>query len=260
MFCTLPPPIPSQRTPAPAASSQTQRTTTSSFTPPPIPSMSMYHCAAAPCFHGSCLVKLADGTMKRVDQIQPGDYVLCPSSTRPSPSSSPSAEPTAGIIIAQVQAMLRTFSSSGSMNLISFQNGLLVTPWHPIKSTLHHRWTFPADAAASNDDDKSPQFLSIKTEAVYSFLLGPELHFQTYERINPKEMNRGQSMLINEMECITLAHGIHDDPVASHAFYGTESVVGSMTKKGISREGYVDLYEGDVVKDSVTNLAIDFRI
>jgi hypothetical protein len=142
------------------------------------------------------------------------------------------------------------------MNLVSLQSGLLVTPWHPIKS--QNKWTFPA-TLFSSDETKSTQYEPIKTEAVYSFLLGPELNFQTFERMNSNELNRGQSMMINEVECITLAHGILDDPVASHTFYATEDVVRAMAKKGISREGYVDLYEGDVVKDPVTNLAIDFR-
>lgn len=244
MFCTLPPPIPSQRTSV--HSTPPARSRPSNAYPPTVSSMSVYHCASAPCFHGSCLVTLADGTMKRVDQIQSGDFVICPSSTRQFPSSES--------IIAQVQSIIRTFSSSGSMNLVSLQSGLLVTPWHPIKS--QNKWTFPATLLNSDETRYEP----IKTEAVYSFLLGPELNFQTFERINPNEMNRGQSMMINEVECITLAHGILDDPVASHTFYATEDVVRAMTKKGISREGYVDLYEGDVIKDPVTNLAIGFRM
>jgi hypothetical protein len=238
--------------------------------------MRMYHCAAASCFDGSCLVTLADGTKKRVDLIHPGDYVLCPSSTR-----RPSSEP----IIAQVQSILRSFSSSdGSMDLISFPNGLLVTPWHPIKSPNSQQWTFPAllhdlQIKEENSSDLTaspavaspaaafakPQLLSMKTKAVYSFLLGPELNFQTFQRIktsgDPKsDMNRGQSMLINETECITLAHGISNDPVASHSFYGTEAVVSAMEKKGISQEGYVDIFKGDIVKDPKTNLVIGFRM
>jgi hypothetical protein len=228
---------------------------------------------------------MADGTMKRVDHLKQGDLVLCPSSTRV-----PSSEP----IIAQVQSILRTFSSTGSMKLISFPNGLLITPWHPIKLEKSEKWTFPAllhaTASVSSPDSSSLlDFISIETKAVYSFLLGPESVLMsssssspgpssTLKRLNPLDNDRGQSMRINGVICLTLAHGILHDEVASHSFYGTEKIVMAMKKRGtrfmskekqerdiraedveLMEEEYVDLFEGDILKDPLTNLAIGFN-
>jgi hypothetical protein len=214
---------------------------------------------------------MADGTTKRVDQMRQGDYVLCPSSTRP---SSGAGEP----IVAQVQSILRTFSSAGVMKLIYFpQSGLLVTPWHPIKSnTSAKKWTFPAVLHASKRPDDSIDFKPIKTEAVYSFLLGPELSSSSLQPLNCQERERGQTMKINGVECLALAHGILHDDIASHPFYGTEKIVTEMIKRGRGEGGrgvgssscgepskvieeYVDLFEGDVLKDPNTDLAMGFR-
>ena len=45
-------------------------------------------------------------------------------------------------------------------------------------------------------------------DAVYSFLL----------------KGNSTAMIINGITCITLAHGITDDPVAKHAYFGSDKV------------------------------------
>lgn len=79
---------------------------------------------------------------------------------------------------------------------------LMVTPWHPIKH--NDSWTFPSQLG--NVDEYA-------CDAVYSFLLEPG-HCD---------------MRIENVPCITLAHGIEHDEVASHAFYGTHAVVDAMS-------------------------------
>ena len=82
-------------------------------------------------------------------------------------------------------------------------------------------------------------------------------------------------MLINDIECITLAHGITEDEVATHPFYGTERIVNSMKKRASSSSSkseleselqfevqlpeYVDLHEGEMIKDSQSGLVCGFE-
>jgi hypothetical protein len=254
MFLTLPAPTPSRPLPTPAQAPP--RSSNASYycsAPAAAPTysfsdMSLYHSAAASCFHGSCLVTLSDSTTRPVAAIRQGDYVKCPLSTRFSSSSKNIC------VVAKVESILRTFSVSGMMNLVSFENGLLVTPWHPLN--IDGRWTFPADHGET---------VLYPTEAVYSFLLGPEmiLDLETNRILeySTDHMGRGQSMLINNMVCITLGHGIENDPVATHSFYGTERVVEAMRDRvgGWELPDYVDLLADDFVRDPMTQLVCGFR-
>lgn len=63
IFCGLPPPV--------------QSITHSSYSSssPTVVSMSDLNNSSAPCFHGSCTVKLLDGTIKFVKDVQRGDQL-----------------------------------------------------------------------------------------------------------------------------------------------------------------------------------------
>ena len=80
--------------------------------------------------------------------------------------------------------------------------GLQVTQWHPIK--VKGVWSFPLYLG------ETKEMLNVD---IFSFLLEPG-----YE-----DMLMGDSV-----PCITLAHGIENDPVATHPFYGTNKVVEEM--------------------------------
>lgn len=287
MFCTLPPPIPLS---LPSRSHSQPRLVSLNYNYQDYQSqcqsysyhpsynphyMSAYHSSSAPCFHGSCLVTMADGTKKTILNIKQGDYVLCPSSTHTTNKFDNNK-----IIISRVESILRTFTRFGVMELVSFESGLLVTPWHPIK--VNGKWTFPANTIEENQS-KSKMMYKM-TEAVYSFLLGTEIIIDKNDLNNPElfhelssaemtiittitPIKRGQSMLINDIECITLAHGIMNNEIATHSFYGSENVVNSMKKKvhllnsniNTKLPEYVNLHEGDIIKDNESQLACGFK-
>lgn len=50
-----------------------------------------------------------------------------------------------------------------------------------------------------------------------------------------------QDMYIEDVPCITLAHGIEDDEVATHPFYGTEKVIEAMQKHDGFADGLVEV-------------------
>ena len=104
----------------------------------------------------------------------------------------------------------------------------MATPWHPVM--VHGRWTFP------NDLGEAAEY---PCAAVFSFLLEPGF----------------QDMYIEDVPCITLAHGIEDDEVATHPFYGTEKVIEAMQKHHGFADGLVEVL--GVKRD--TNLASGFE-
>jgi len=96
--------------------------------------------------------------------------------------------------IATVRWILKTMCPRGTANLVQIGK-LYATPWHPVKP--HHLWIFPRSLGEA---------VHTPCEAVYSLLLDKP------------------SCYIEGVECIGLAHGIKNDDVASHAFFGTEKV------------------------------------
>ncbi len=112
---------------------------------------------------------------------------------------------------------------------------LMATPWHPV---MHNgRWTFPKDIGEAAE---------YPCDAVYSFLLEPGV----------------QDMYIEDVPCITLAHGIGNDAVATHAFFGTQAVVsalqdhpgfdtGLVTVQGVKRDTETNLVNGFIFSSDV---------
>ena len=163
--------------------------------------MSAYNRSDHPCFHAQARVLLADGKatkaacdVKRGDLVFGGNRVLC---------------------------VLRTECSQGEAELVSLPGGLLVTPWHPVKMMGESEWVFPADIAA-------PQVLLC--QAVFSFLVeknetASSRHNSNDNNINSSTNNFASEMTINGWTCATLAHGVTDDAVLGHPFFGTGAVV-----------------------------------
>jgi len=107
---------------------------------------------------------------------------------------------------ATVDCVVKTLTEDGRCDMVLLDNGLKSTPYHPI--LWKGSWTFPKDVKAATVGSKVP--------AVYSFAME----------------NRDAAMIINGVSCITLAHGIQDDPVASHSYFGTEAIVDDLKKLG----------------------------
>jgi Mg-chelatase subunit ChlD len=125
-FLKIPPPKPSR-----ASSTSTT-----------LSSMSSYYSSGAPCFHGSCSIRLHDGSTKQLRNLRRGDRVWSGNTND-----------------AVVRCVVKTLRS-GTDLLCELPAGLLVTPFHPVK--IGGSWRFPADLC-------SPKKMSC--DAVYSVLL-----------------------------------------------------------------------------------------
>jgi len=128
IFVKLPPPTPSYTSSA------------------PVSSMGTYHYSGNPCFHGNCLVQLANGTQKRVNLISKGDKVITASGKN-----------------VEVLCVVKTLIPSGKTHLVELEGGLLITPYHPVH--INDKWEFPCNLAETRE---------LPCSAVYSFVLKDE--------------------------------------------------------------------------------------
>tara|TARA_B110000285_G_scaffold19019_1_gene18442 strand:- start:4373 stop:6382 length:2010 start_codon:yes stop_codon:yes gene_type:complete len=116
-------------------------------------------------------------------------------------------------------------------NIVDYK-GLQVTQWHPVK--VKGTWSFPIYLGETKE---------VFDVDIFSFLL---------------ETGYEDMLMGDSVPCITLAHGIENDPVATHPFYGTNKVVEQMISMDGFEEGCVTVSNG-VVVDVETNLVCGFN-
>ena len=102
-------------------------------TAPPI-DMRRFNNRDNPCFHGDCVVQMADGSFKRVAEVVRGDTVMDVHGN-----------------VETVMCVVRTEVDGGFTELVELPSKLvssdvslplLVTPWHPV--VVQQSWSFPA--------------------------------------------------------------------------------------------------------------------
>lgn len=134
---------------------------------------------------------------------------------------------------ARVQCVIKTWCKDSSIKLVRLGT-LSVTPWHPVK--VNGQWDFPINHG---------QAVDTPCEAVYSYLL---------------EQPHREGMMIEGWECITMAHNIENDKVATHPFYGTDKVIDNLKQSSGFETGQVELQAGDcLTMDAKTNLVCGLR-
>jgi len=110
IFCKMPPPKPSKK-------QQHEKT---------VASMTTYYNRCGGCFHGDCIVEMADGTTKPLRMIKRGDRVI-----------SGKGEAV------KVLCVTRTRAPEKKMKLVHVPGTkLIATPWHPIM--IQSKWKFPS--------------------------------------------------------------------------------------------------------------------
>ncbi len=102
--------------------------------------------------------------------------------------------------------------------MVRFPTGLLITPWHPVRSIVSMEdWKFPCFVMGAVENVKILHF--------YDFVLEGKHQYAT----------------INYWEVATLGHGMTDNDVISHPYYGTEAVLKVLKDKDGWEEGFVEL-------------------
>lgn len=164
--------------------------------------MNAYYNCGGGCFTGDSLILCPNGTTKRVDKLKAGDQV----------SLHANAKTTKSLKTATVRWVVETISDEAGTRLVTLPNGPRITPWHPV--LWNGEWTFPAhiDVNGSGTLEHAP---ASQVPSVFNLVL---------------DGAAGHSPIISGVPVVTLGHGIKDDAVASHSYYGTQRVLDDLAK------------------------------
>lgn len=207
IFCDLPPPEPSiKNNPYATHYRGGSFNTRSAQLPRPVVNMRTFSQPSAGCFAGDCEVNVSIN--------QNGKQVMenrCLKNLR----SGDLVETNTGKY-SKIQCIVKTKCPNSRVVLYSIGK-LKSTPWHPIYIPSTKSWAFPIDLARETATEYSEEF-------VYSFVV-----------------ENAQYMKIEGQYCITLGHGIEDDPVARHSFWGSQQVIKCLQQKEGWEEGVVEI-------------------
>jgi len=151
-------------------------------------SMSSYNDPQGGCVDSYCMIAMFNGTSKRLKDVKKFDIVK-------------SIDENNKIVGAKVLCVLETLIESGTRNYVSV-NGVLITPWHPIKFGLHGKeetWCFPGEL-----------FSTFKFPSSSMITLVLENH---------------HVMFVGGLKCITLGHNFTNHSKLIHPYYGTNKVI-----------------------------------
>ena len=195
--------------------------------------MARYYNARGGCFSGDVL--MADGSLRNTADVRAGDLVA---TFGDSPDNR---------AVAKVLCVMKTARMDGGGELTQFPGGLKITPWHPTLAADSGTWQFPSLLSTTTTSE------DIKCPFVYSLLLSPPVD-RNGEVKNDKR--RAPAVNVSGVWCISLAHGIVDDKVASHSFFGTEAITDCLSKMRGWDNGHVELQAGAGVRDPKTGLIV----
>ncbi len=174
-----------------------------------------YYNQSGGCFTGNWNVMLADGTVKCVKDISPGDVVIS--------NDSPIGQATITHII-----RLRV----NEPILMCSPNGLVgITPYHPFWKTnpnLTHDWEFPMQTLSKNS------FNIYTGEYIYDFII-----------------DQGFTVALEggyNVAC--LGHECQDSDIIKHEYFGTHHIIDDLKDHEDWTTGYITLNEWRFVRNS----------
>jgi len=142
-----------------------------------------------------------------------------------------------------VECVVRTKTFNNKMQYCRTNKNLLITKYHPM--ILNEKFVFPVDYYSTEIVD---------SDYMYSLIL---------EKVNGERPN---TININDTECVTLGHGILNDPVASHQFFGTEAVINTLKCASGWNDGLITLKAGfelftrDDKTQVVNNINLEYEV
>ena len=143
-----------------------------------------------------------------------------------------------------------TRCDGGACELVTLPGGLVVTPYHPVRVPVSADAT-AADAAAAYAPWRFPCELGVVAERACPFVTSFVLE---------RSAGVSHAMLIDGAACVCLGHGLTDNEVVRHAFFGTERVVDALRAAPGFADGIVRLEPGCAVRDATTDLVVGLRV
>jgi len=237
IFCRLPPPKPTIMPRSVAVSGAS-----SAPARPAAPaSMSVYNNQDNPCFDGNSMVLMADGSTKRVAQLQKGDVVR-----------------TGSGVTCDIACVVESACHGGRAGLVRLGAGLTVTPWHPVKAG-NGEWRFPCEVGEVEE---------LACEAVYSIVLAPDADAAA-------QGGQGSGVggvVIGGVECATLGHGMRDEvrrvdgdgwagesAVIWHDYFATARVIEDLRVLPGWDAGRVQFGSRSMARDQASGRLVDWR-
>ena len=133
--------------------------------------------------------------------------------------------------IAKVVCMIRTQMRNSECEMVKLSNGVKLTPWHPV--FIDNTWKFP------NNIGKLKLYGGV--DYIYNAVV-----------------DKGHSLMINGVHCVTLGHHLKENKVVEHPYFGTDLVLDSLKSldpQGWAK-GYINMQEGvhKTLRDRETGL------
>ena len=214
IFDSLPPPTPSLIN---QQSSLYRSLGTNSQTNIPIV-MSAYNNSGGGCFDSYCNITMTDGSTKILKDIKKGDIIM-------------SATQDNVLTTAKVLCVFETKITMGIREFVDFENGLYITPWHPIK--YNNKWVFPANI-------KDP--IVKQCSSMITLVL-----------------DKNHVGFINGFQCIMLGHGFKEG-VLNHPFYGTHKVIDVLKKNPGYKIGHILVNDYEIEFYKLNNITSNINI
>jgi hypothetical protein len=190
-------------------------------------SMSSYNTSSNGCFGCDTIIMATKDPKKiipypiPISQLQLGDWVLVDSQTQ-----------TFDKVI-----HITIHTNPNSFPVIKFTNELIITPYHPI--LYEGIWQFPIDIL-QNAAQPIGEIIDY-TGDVYNIVLNEEAYVELYG-----------------WKCVSLGHGIFDDPVAYHEYLGSEEVISDIAELETDELGRTIITPNMVKRDPETNLIVKY--
>jgi Mg-chelatase subunit ChlD len=171
-----------------------------------VASMASYVSSAGPCFSGNCKVKMNDNSYKAVKDLQKGDKVLGGH---------------------KVLAILKT-PVNKKVDMVVFEGGLIITPWHPMKVSNESPWVFPNTVEMT---------YSIYMDYYYNLVL-----------------ETGHIVEMNDYPVVTLGHGFTDNDIIRHPYFGTLAIIDDLMKHPSWESGILEISPNSIERNSESGL------
>jgi uncharacterized protein YegL len=216
IFDNLPPPTPS------LINQQQSTSVYRSLATNPQPNrpinMSAYNNAGGGCFDSYCNITMADGSVKILKDLKKGDIIM-------------SATQDNVLTSAKVLCVFETKITMGIREFVDFENGLYITPWHPIK--YNNKWVFPAKI-------KDP--IVKQCSSMITLVL-----------------DKNHVGFINGFQCIMLGHGFKEG-VLNHPFYGTHKVIDVLKNNPGYEMGHILVNDYEIEFYKLNNITSNINI
>ena len=219
IFDSIPPPTPSIRSSSQSSSpTQHYRSLGGGGAAPSVAShyinMSVYNDPNGGCFSGDSKMLLANGDFKLVKELKKGDKVL---------SLADPYDIKSGLKEAKIVCILKILTN-GSVNMVSTNKGLKITPWHPI--ITHGVWMFPGNAFESKEEN---------CDEIYSILLDSYFTFN-----------------LNGYWVIGIGHS-YTLGILAHNYFGSEKIVNDLANDSGWINGIVTIKSSQFVRDYISH-------